>query len=545
MSEQNKTETSQDFEVVILSNNNNKDEPTIITASDITEEWLLSAMQKYDATNQQYTTYLKDGSTSSDALTPELIESLSESPQSDINKIMRINQIIRKLINKNDIVGKTVESIETNVNTEIKLSYPNAVEGRNKTIKFEKAKQFVEDFNDQINIKNLIRTTIPTVFAEGTYVMYLRHKDNGEYIVDYYPLGVVEISDYNIGGKPVVLFDINELRNRLTKVYKKNKKNKALFFEKIEEEVKANYPEEVYKAFIDKERYAKLDVNYTGVIRIGNLNRKYGLSPIFRALNPIMMLDTFENSDRVNSKAKAKKIIFQKLRKETLGQSLDKKGFEEMAYAHDNFMLAWKQPTVVVTAPPQVEDIKYVESKTELTDVNAVNNYRSKVLNTLGIGFLMDSSSQSVSTASISVTQLLRNINKITEQLEEILQRWYKLAFTDNGFDMAYCPKIQIIDSEQLEAKIKLEMATFLYTTLNASLETVYDLVGLDVNDEAIKRKSEKENGFDKIFTPRATSYNSKGSDDKNNPDNDAGRPDSEEETDKTKYDDEYNKTRT
>jgi hypothetical protein len=542
MSEENKQDEKQNFEIVLVSNENNSEEPTIITSAEITEEWLLSAMQKYDATNNQYSTYLKDSSVSSELLTPEILDNLSESPQSDITKIMRINQIVRKLINKNDIVGKTVESIETNVNTEVKLSYPNAVEGRNKTIQFENSKSFVENFNEQINLKNLIRTSIPTTYAEGTYIIYLRHKDNGEYTVDYYPLGVAEISEYSIGGNPVVLFDINELRNRLQKVYKKNKKNKALFFDKIEEEVKANYPAEVYQAFVEKERYAKLDVTYTGVIRIGNLNRKYGLSPIFRALNPIMMLDTFEAADRINSKAKAKKIIFQKLRKETLGTNLDKKGFEEMAYAHDNFMQAWKQQTVVVTAPAQVEDIKYVESKTELTSVETVNNYRSKVLNTLGIGFLMDSGSQSVSTASISVAQLLRTINKISEQLEEILQRWYKQIFIDNGYDIAYFPKIQIIDSEQLEMDMKISLATFLYTTLNASLETVYDLVGLDINDEAIKRKAEKENGLEDVFTPRATSYNSNGS---NSTNKGAGRPEADEETNKTNYDDEYNKTRT
>lgn len=541
MSEQNKESNKQDFEIVLVSNENNSEEPTIITSSDITEEWLLSALQKYDASNQQYSTYLKDGSVSAETLTPEIIDNLSESPQSDLTKIMKINQIVRKLINKNDIVGKTVESIETNVNTEIKLSYPNAVDGRNKNIQFENAKTFIENFNEQINLKNLIRTSIPTTYAEGTYIVYLRHKENGEYTVDYYPLGVAEISEYNVGGNSVVLFNITELRNRLQKVYKKNRKNKALFFEKIEEEVKANYPQEVYQAFIDKEQYAKLEVSYTGVIRIGNLNRKYGLSPVFRSLNPIMMLDTFEASDRINSKAKAKKIIFQKLRKETMGTDLNKKGFDEMAYAHDNFMLAWKQPTVVVTAPPQVEDIKYVEPKIELTDVNTVNNYRSKVLNTLGIGFLMDSGSQSVSTASISVAQLLRTINKISEQLEEILQRWYKQVLTDNGHDLIYCPKIKIIDSEQLEAKIKLEIATFLYTTLNASLETVYDLVGLDINDEAVKRKSEKEKGLNEVFTPRATSYNSNGSAN----DKKGGRPEADEETDKTNYDENYNKTRT
>lgn len=538
MSEENK----QDFEVIITSKLDN--DTTVITSpNDLSEKMLSEALISYDASNQIYSTYLKESSIGNQALTPELLDSLAEVPQSDINKIMQINSIIRNYINRDDIIGKTVESIETNVNTETKLSYNNVIEGRNKAKKLDDAKIFIDKFNEQINLRNLIRTSVPTTYAEGTYITYLRHKETGEYIVDYYPLGIVEISDYDIGGIPVVLLNVQELRNRLSKIYKKSKKNKALFFANIEEEVKANYPPEVYRAFVDKEQYAKLDTRYIGVLRIGNLNRKYGLSPIFRALRPTLMLETFELSDRVTSKAKAKKIIFQKLRKEVLGSDLNKKGFEEMAYAHDNFMQAWKQPTVVVTAPAQVESISYVESKTELTDVDTVNSYRSKVLNTLGIGFLMDSSSQSVSTASISVSQLLRTINKISEQLEDILYRWHKQVLLDNGYPSEYAPKTSIIDAEQLEIDMKISLATFLYTTLNASLETVYNTIGLDLNDELAKRKSEKENGLEKIFTPRATSYNSNGSDTINT-DNNGGRPADSDNQDKQDYDTEYNKNR-
>ena len=542
MSETEKQERKekQEFDVIISSKQN--EDTTIITSSNNIEQLLAQAMSKYDATNQIYSTYLKDGTNGTQMITPELLDSLAEMPQSDISKILQINSIIRNYINKDDIIGKTVECIETNVNTEFKLSYNNIVDGRNKSKKLEDAKSFIDNFNNQINLRNLIRTSVPTTYAEGTYITYLRHKDDGEYIVDYYPIGVVEISDYDVGGIPVVLINVQELRNRLSKIYKKNKKNKALFFSTMEEEVKANYPVEVYDAFVEKEQYAKLDTRYIGVLRIGNLNRKYGLSPIFRAIKPTSMLETFELSDRVTSKANAKKIIFQKLRKEVLGTDYNKKGFEEMAYAHDNFMQAWKQPTVVVTAPAQVEEISYVESKTELTDVKTVNNYRSKVLNTLGIGFLMDSSSQSVSTASISVSQLLRTINKISEQLEDILYRWHKQILIDNGYPSEYAPNTSIIDSEQLELDMKISLATFLYTTLNASLETVYNTVGLDLKDEIAKRKSEKEKGLEEIFTPRATSYNSNGSD--NNLTNEGGRPEDEEQDSKNVYDKEYNKNR-
>ena len=526
---------SEDYEVIIRSKTSDGTE-VVTSAEAITDKWLANAVAGYDATNQKYSAYLKDGNSSSDKLTPEYIDELADGTQSDLKKIQVINNIVRKEINKDGIVGKTVECVTSNINTKTKISYDNEITGRNKTKQLQQVKDFISAFNKTINTKRLIRTSIPTTFVEGNYICYLRHEDN-KYKVDYYPLGVCEISDYDVNGDPVVLFNIKELRSRLQKVYKKTKKNKALFFQNIEDEVKANYPKEVYDAFVAKEEYAKLDVRYSGVIRINNLNRKYGLTPIFRAFKDILMLDTFDNSDRVNSKAKAKKIIHQKLRKEVMGTELNKKGFEDMSYAHENLMSAWKQPTVVVTTPPTVESITYVEPKIELTDINTVNNYRSRVLAALGIGFLMDSGSQSVSTADISVTQLLRTINMISEQLEDILQKWYRQILIDNGLPVEYCPTIQVIDSEALDFDMRKDLASTLYTIFNGSMSTSLELLGIDVNDEKEKRIKENDENYDsEIFYPRASTYTTSVKDAKTVEDK-GGRPaDSDNET-KQQYD--------
>ena len=532
---------SEDYEVIIRSKTSDGTE-VVTSAEAITDKWLANAVAGYDATNQKYSAYLKDGNSSSDKLTPEYIDELADGTQSDLKKIQVINNIVRKEINKDGIVGKTVECVTSNINTKTKISYDNEITGRNKTKQLQQVKDFISAFNKTINTKRLIRTSIPTTFVEGNYICYLRHEDN-KYKVDYYPLGVCEISDYDVNGDPVVLFNIKELRSRLQKVYKKTKKNKALFFQNIEDEVKANYPKEVYDAFVAKEEYAKLDVRYSGVIRINNLNRKYGLTPIFRAFKDILMLDTFDNSDRVNSKAKAKKIIHQKLRKEVMGTELNKKGFEDMSYAHENLMSAWKQPTVVVTTPPTVESITYVEPKIELTDINTVNNYRSRVLAALGIGFLMDSGSQSVSTADISVTQLLRTINMISEQLEDILQKWYRQILIDNGLPVEYCPTIQVIDSEALDFDMRKDLASTLYTIFNGSMSTSLELLGIDVNDEKEKRIKENNENYEEIFKCRQTAYTSSGRGEITETNNKGGRPADSKNQAKQSYDQTRQKT--
>lgn len=532
-------ENTENFEVTLASTTDDGN-TMILTSSEMAEKWLSEAIHKYDPSNRQYSAYLNDRS-SQTVVTQELLDTLAVDPQNNVDKIKQINSIVKYYINSDDIIGKVAETIETNVNTESRLSYNSFGNQRNKNKMLEKAKSIIKSFNDSIDLKNFIRMGIPTTYTNGTYITYLRH-ENGDYKIDYFPIGVALISNYTIGNKPVVLIDMEALKSKLSNNYPKTrKKKKPLFFKNMEEEIKANYPPEIYDAYINKEQYAKLDIRYSAVCRIGNMNGKYGLTPIFRALPSTLMLQTFEDADRVTAKANAKKIVFQKLRKEVREQIIIKDGFEIMAYAHENLMSAWKQQTVLVTCPPAVENISYVESKTELTDTNTINSYRTRTLSTLGISFLMDTSSQSVSTATISVSQLMKTINKIGEQLETILQDWYKQILQDNGIGAEYAPTITIIDSEQLEADVRKDLATTLYTTFNASLETTLGMLGINVEDEAAKRLAENEKGYDQIFAPRLTAYTNSGDttiDDK------GGNP--RESTNKTKesYDKEYNKTR-
>ncbi len=541
MSEEMKSETdniqeqsNEDFDVIFVSKAN---DGTVVatTPLSIRDQKLQLALGQYDPENKKYSVYLNEGISPSKSISVEEIEELSTNTQNDLNKVLRINAYNRKLINKNDIVGKTVESIDTNINTEIKLTYGNVDDGRNKEKKLEECKRFIKDFNTSIKVQQLTRNAITTSYVEGNWISYLRHEDKDNYTVDIYPLGVCEITETMINGEPVIWFNIKELRKRLQKVYRKTKKKKPLMFENMEEEVKNSYPKEVYEAFLNKEDYAVLDNKYTGIIRINNLNRKYGVSPILRAYTDLSMLDTFADSDRINSKAKAKKIIHQKMRKEIMGQDYNKDFFPEVSYAHSNFMDAFKQNTVVVTSPPTVEEISYVEPKVEMTSKDTYNIYRSKVLSTLGIQFLMDSGSQSVSTASISVTQLMRTINAISEQLEDILKKWYRQIILDNGYPLDYTPDVNVIDTEQLEAELKHSLAILLFSTMNCSYATAFEILGLDINDEVQKRTMENEKKYDEIFKPHGSQYTNS---EKQNPeDNKGGRPADSNNKVKQQYD--------
>lgn len=487
-------------EVVLVTSHNDK-------LSKYEENIMWSAIENYDRSKGLYSAYLAD-KTDNSVLTPEYIDELANGIQTDMKKVLSVNAIIRNSIMTNDIIGKTYESIESNVNTDIKLSYGNTSNMKEKTLKEVKSK--IDIFNKQIRLKQLIKESIPLTYAEGNYILCLR--TNGiNYIVDHYPIGVATISQYTYGGKNVVEIDIEELKTRLKKTYSKTKKNKAIFFENIEKDIQANYPKEVYTAYKNKEKTVRLDTKYTGVMRIGNLGRAYGVSPILRALKSSLMLSNFENSDYTNTKAKAKKIIHQVMRKETMGADLNKSGITQTIKAHDDLMQAWKNKTVVYTSTPQVEKIVYVEPKVDDTSAEKINIYRSKIMSTLGVGFI-DSNNSSFSTGKISLDQLLKTINSISQQLEDIIQGFYEVLFENENIDFEYLPTLQILDSEAMDFAMKKELADLLYSKLNCSLESSLGVFGYNIEDEKYKRITENNDGISDIFTPRLTSYTASGS---------------------------------
>lgn len=529
----------EDFNITFATKTDvDGEEAVILTSEEIAQDWLTKALQSFDPSNKQYSVYLnEDSNASGGIISLEELKDLSKNAQSDLNKILKINSIIRQVVNEDDIIGKVYEAVIANLNANIRISFDNLPAKYKKKTK-EQAESIIKQFHKETNINTILSSSIPTVYIEGNCIKYLREK-NGHYVIDTYPLGVAIVSDYSVNGIPYVLIDITELKSRLQKMTIKTKKNKALFFNTTDEEIKNNYPNEVYRAYKNKEKYAKLDLRRTGLNRFCNMNRKYGLSPVFKALKPNLMLDTFDKADTINAKAKSKKIIHQVLRKETMGQSYEKKGFEEMAYAHSNLTAAWQNPTVLYTSPPFVEKIEYVEPTVEITNTETINQYRSRVTSALGISFLNTDGNQTVSTANISIKQLMKTINKIAAQEEEILSRWYSIILEEHNIPQEYCPTPHILDAELLEFEMRKDLSELLYSKFNSSYTTAYELVGIDIRDEIERRKQEKELGYEEILSPHPTSYNSSG-----DSENSSGRPSGSDNDVKQEYDSDYNQTR-
>lgn len=453
--------------------------------------------------------------TSSYSTTQSELSSLAQNTQTDIDKIIKINGIVKYNVNRDDIIGKTIEVIENNINTRYTMVYPRMGEvdakSKDKEIKMKNELSLaIDTFNEQIDIGTLIVQAVNSVYTEGNYIFYLKGNINDGYGVVKYPLGYAEITNRLVSGEPLVAFNVGKLKSEMQNSVNKYKGMKAKPIidipELIDKEIQRDYPEEVYNGFKSNDEYAFLSPDRIGVCRINNFGQAYGLTPMFKALSPLLTLETIDDTDRKNISAKAKKIIFQKMRKEAIGTdgSVD---FNAIGYGQASLLQAMQEETVIYTGNPFIESLEILEPKTDATDNSVVLSNRNRVFNALGISFITNESKQSMNTVKISYEDLLKTINKITKTFEKVLNRFYKSFCRENGFPPEYAPKIEIHDTKLLDTESQLKLVDLYYSKIGLSYQTVFENLGIDYVEEVNRRTQENELDFESIFTPHGNSY--------------------------------------
>lgn len=508
----------------ILSELDNKNE------FEMSSDYVDKATYDFTKTKHIYNQII-DNDNSSYVTTSEQICNLAKNPQNSIDKVLTINGIIKYYINKDDLIGRVVEIIENNVNTNFKLDYPYKPKTKKDTKIFEEYKEkVINKFNKQIDIKKLIINNALKVYIEGNYIFYLKGDLKNGYGIANYPLDIIEVTPMTIDGDNVVAFKVNELNSRLNKVkskYGKLKTNKLIDIETlIDAEIKRDYSEEIYNAYKGKDQVALLDPKRIGLTRINNLGTGlYGVSPIFKILDALLMLETIDNSDREILKARSKKIYYQKTRKELMGKDYDHPNKpNEVGYAHTNLLQCMANNTIVYTSMPFVESLEILEPKTELTDPKTKESYVLKCLTGLGISFVSSEGTTSITTVKMVFNELLKMVNRITKQLESIIHKYYELITEENGYPIEFVPNITIQETEYLDLDSKMKLAETLYSKIGLSYESVLSALGLDVKSEVEKRKAENEEKYSEIFEPYGTSFTTSNKDNNSNSNTDENK---------------------
>ena len=515
--------TGDDFVINVgKSSVSEVDGSTVLVTSpeELSEAQIKEIVSEYFATkkDQQYSVTTSETSSNTE-ITLNKIDTLVTGIHSNKDNVASINSIIMQTIDKDGLMGYAYSCIVSNTPTTYQIIYDN---NESEEIR-DDVKSLIDKFNKDINIERFIRDCVASTYAEGNFPVTLRY--NGERsIIDYYPLSICYPSDYKINGDRQLEFDISGLSKSLSKVYRKTRKNKALYFENIKKEIKANYPQEIYKAYNDRENYVKLDTRYSDCIQINTFNRKFGLSPFVRALKPLVVLNNIEVADVASSKARSKNIIYQKIRKEVYEKNKTL-AIAEQATAHSALMSALQTNLCAYTSSGAVESLEFVTSKASNTDASKqLEQYMSKYLQSLGISFI-DPEVGNTMSAKISITQIIRTINTILSEIERVVNKFYRTICEDNDIELEFYPEIKIDTAETMDMAMRIELSKYVYGTLSASRKTAFSLVGLSEENEKELRIREDKLGYNETFKPYQTSYTFSGEDDDK-----SGRPQSNED---------------
>ena len=504
-----------------------------------TEQILADAIRGYDTEKRKYqSSVFPDETSSNTELTIDRINELATGIHSTLDNVISANEIILKALDTNPLFGLAYSILTSVINTDYKLIYSNPYKVEVDETTMSDVKTLIEVFNNDVEITEVIRNAISGSYLEGNHVLYLALDKKKVPQIQNFPISLCYPSYYMSGNDRILEFNVADLKTKLRKTYAKTKKNKAVYYEKIEEEVKDNYPAEVYTGFKDGEKVIKLDSKYGKCLTINSYGRRFGLSPLFKALKPSIVVDNLTKADIASSKSRSKIIIFQKLSNKLLGDNGDKRGFAEQQLAHQQAASALQTSSCLYTAPAFVESLEYITPKNINAEaVEMQKQYNTQLLSALGISFY-DSESATGTSVTVSYNGLLKLVNSIAESLSRIISRFYQELLAFYNFDRRLAPTISISPAEELDVDKKMELAKILYTTFNCSLETSLKYVGLDSEDEVLKRRTENENGTYTVMFPRATSYTT------NNKDNSAGRPSETNTKDdgKQSYDKDYNK---
>jgi hypothetical protein len=463
----------------------------------------------------------------------DTISNLAEDCQNNLEKIKQINSIISYYVNIDDLFGRVVETIENNTNK----SY--TIKDNIKTT--TKIHNTMLEFCKQVDLPLIIGETAKNTFLEGTFIMYLLGNPKIGWHISFYPLGIVEVTDLEIDHEPVIIFKVDKLRNKIRSSLGKHLDEEQLkaMQEQMDLQVELNYPEEVYEAYMNNKSSVVLNAERTGIVRINRgRDGRYGVSPALKSLKSEIMLETIDNVDRKNLIDRAKKIYAQTMRKELLEDNDQLPNISSLAgLSQQMFNYAMQQEDVIYTAPPFVESINIIEPQVELTSVEKISEYRNRVLNALGIGFVTGEDGSSYTVTNLNYSELLKTINKMVKQLEPIFNKYFKVVARENKMPINKVPSLEIASSELVNLESKVSLINTYYTTLGLSRETTFKILDIDLETETKRRKEENDKGLNEIFEPYMTSYNSSSEDihGKNQETNDTNSNGSKKSEDKDK----------
>lgn len=438
-------------------------------ADNIKHELCVGAVTKME---NQYSTHFEENFNVDG--TPEGIdlEGIFNAPQEHIDEIVGYSKYCYR---KYGLIMRTINIMRDFGSMGLKLSYPT---------KNKKAKEVIEDYNERINVIQLIRDFFQELGLTGNLACYDRVNR-----VEIYPINKIEVLPLIIDNRQIIAYktEVNTVSEDYGSEYNKM----------IEEA----YPEEIIEANKKGSTYAILnkDNAHFGKINSSQYER-YGISVIVPAFEDLAHKSLLKEAERATANDVIDKMMVIQVGNDEV------KPKREMIEGYDRLFQGVKG-SVRFTVPYYV-DAKFIEPQTNVFGREKFLEVDTDILNTLGISLslLRGSDGSNYADGVLNFSGLTKSIENIRQPIARILNELYEAEMIRNGLDVKHAPKAYFEDVV-IDKAAKMELMMNLFQNAGMPYEILYEEAGLDFDYIKLVRKTENDEELDELFKPRTLPF--------------------------------------
>lgn len=396
------------------------------------------------------------------------LEKYMSDPQGNIDEIVALAKYYYR---KDGLIMRTINIIRDFGLTELKIEYE---EGRTRV------KKIIDDFNERIDEKQLIKDILFEMALTGNCALYDR---DGQYI-EIFPLSYIDVSSLKKNGNPLLYFD------KLTF----NDFNMGQTEEEKKKLIEA-YPPEVQAGIRRGEEKVLLDDTKTYFLK-SNCSRyeKYGVTFLLPAFNELAQKNLLKQAEKSTASGIIDQILHIKI------GDKDNKPTSKMIDFYSQ-MFSGKQGAVRVTTPYFV-NAEWITPEAQIFGEEKFLEIDKDLLSALGVSLtlLRGEGGGNYSEGFISLSGLIKTIESLRQGIPRVFEDLYRKELIRNGIGGDKVPKVSM-GEVVIDKAARLEMVQWLFQNAGLPYELLFQEHGYDFDAVKLVKKEENQADMQEVFT--------------------------------------------
>lgn len=351
----------------------------------------------------------------------------------------------------------------------------------------ERAKKVIDDFNERIGLKQVLRDMIFELAQSGNVAGYNRDGKR----IDIYPITKIEVSPLIVNNKAVLLYKNEQSLDDLTTTMPKG----------LAKKLDLTFPKELAKGLRKGDAQIVLDVENTFFHKLNSSRYEpYGLPFILTAFDELAHKTVLKEAERATATGIIEKILLIQV-----GDKEHKPKQPEIDFYSN--LVTGKKGSIKITVPHFV-NLKWIEPATDIFGAAKFEQVDQDILNALGVSLTLirGEGGGNYSEGFIAVTGLIKTIESLREGLIPIVKEWHIKELERNGIGEEYCPET-VLKPIEIDKSAKIELLKYLFQTAGLPYEVLYKESGFDFDVVKLIRENENKDKVEDIFKLRAQPF--------------------------------------